>query len=229
MRDPFCCKAPAKALGWPKNIGHATSPHQAMVARFAQLSAQVMALSGTGDELTTDLVVTEGHKHNAEATLTEWRQLGAWPLIGSTFLGAPTVGQVVTQSAVDDDLGRYFFRMPLTGAGLRVRHVLYPRIRATVPSPGGPADSDLRVSGELVRIAAGGVLTLVTPLPTLNICAQAGPPLVSYSDRWFSFGAIEIDPAVLDARFGLRLRARVAVAAQQGTVFEVAVSLRSGL
>lgn len=226
--DDFCCIPPATTLGWPKNIGHATAPHQAMIARFAQLAAEVLSLSATGEVLTADLVVTEGHQHNTAGTVIEWRQLGSWPLIGSSFLGSPQVGQVILQSAADDDLGRYYFRMALDGAGVRVRNVVYPRVRATVPTPGGPANSTLIITGELVRLVAG-VLTVVATLPTLNIVAQAGPPVVSYTDQWFSFGAIEIDPALADARFGLRLRARVAVAAQEGTISEVAVSLRSGL
>ena len=224
---PFCAIPYATALGWPKNIGHATAPHQAMLARFAQQAARIVALSGTGEELTADLVVVEGHKHNSEETLVEWRQLGAWPILGRTLAGVARVGQLVTLTATED-LGLYLFKVPLDPFGVRVRSVLFPRFRATVPNPGTPGDSTLTVTGDLVRIVAG-VLTVVAALPRLNIVAQAGPPLVSYVNQWFSWGGIEIPPTVTEALFALRLRVKMAVAAQQGVALEVAVGLRSGL
>lgn len=218
---PFCAIPLAQVLGWPKNIGHATAPHQAMLARFAQKSAQVMALSATGEELTADLVVTEGHKHNALETLLWWRQLGAWPLIGRTLAGALTVGQIVSDTA-NEDLGLYFFRLPINAAlTARVTSIIYPRLRATVPTPGAPAASLLIVTGELVRVGIGGSLVTVVTLPPLNLSAV--------TNRWFTWGPIEIPDLVTDLRFGLRLRARVSVAAQQGTALEVAVGLREGL
>ena len=225
----FCATPDATLLGWPKNIAHATAPHQAMVARFAQLAAQAVAVSATGDALTADLVVTEGHKHNAEGLLVEWRALGAWPVIGRTLAGQATPGQVVSEFAAPEDLGLYLFRLPLDAGGVRVRSVLYARVRCTVPAPAAPADSTLVVSGDLVRVGVGGALTVVVALPPINIVAQAGPPVVSYLGSWFVFGPIEIPPAVLDARFGLRLRAQVALIGQSGTVFEVQASLGSGL
>lgn len=225
----FCDIPPATLLGWPKNIGHATSPHQAMVAYFAQLAAQAISVSATGDELLEDLVVTEGHKHNAEGLLIEWRQLGAWPISGRTLAGAATVGQVINEFAATEDVGLYLFRLPLDSAGVRVRSYFYPKFRATVPSPGAPADSTLIVSGDLVRVAAGGVLTVVQALPPLNLVAQAGPPAVSFVSQWFSWGPVEVPASVTDARFGLRLRAKVALIGQQGTVLESMVSLLGGL
>lgn len=224
----FCAIPPARVLGWPKNIGHATSPHQAMLARFAQRAAQVIAVSGTGEELTADLTVNEGHKHNTEDTLVEWRQLAAWPVIGRTLAAVVTSGQVISGTS-EEDLGMYLFRMPLTAAGARVRNVFYPRVRATVPAPGGPATSTLIVTGDVIRIGAFGIVVVVATLPPLNIVAQAGPPVVGYSNQWFSFGAVEILTTTTVAQLGLRLRARVANGGEEGTAFEVAVGLRGGL
>lgn len=217
---PFCQIPEAQAVGWPKNIGHATATHQSMMARFAQQAAQVLCLSATGDTLDTDLVVTEGHKHNTPDTLLWWRQLAAWPIVGRTLPGVVTVGQVITDT-VNEDLGMYFFRVPLNSAGNRVTSILYPRFRATVPTAGAPAESLLVVTGELVRIGAFNAITTVAALPALNISAAP--------NQWFTWGAVEITGIATDARFGLRLRALVSVAAQQGTALEVAVGLMSGL
>jgi hypothetical protein len=199
-----------------------------MLARFAQGGAEVAALSATGEELTADLVVTEGHKHNTLASLITWRQLAAWPILGRTSFGSITVGQLITQTAAED-IGLYWFRMPRDSGGLRVTSIFYPRIRVTVPAPGAPVDSDLIVTGDLVRVGVGGLVTVVQALPPLNIFAQAGPPVVSFVNRWLTWGAVEIDPATPDALLGLRLRALVPVATHQGLVLEVAVNLRGGL
>lgn len=224
----FCAIPTTEAVGWPANVAHATSPHQALLARFAQKAAEVVALSATGEALSADLTVTEGHRHNTEATLLEWRQLAAWPVIGRALDTLVAAGQVISSSAATEDIGLYLFRMPTDSLGVRLRDVFYPRLRATVPTPGAPAISAITVTGDLIRIGVGGVLTVVSALPPLNLAAKAAPP-VSFIDRWFTWGAVEINPAVTDARFGLRLRAQAGGLGQQGTVFEVAVGLRGGL
>lgn len=218
MRDPFCDIPPATVLGWPKNLGHATSPHQAMMAKFAQRAAEVLALSATGEELTADLTVTEGHKHNSLKTLLAWRQLAAWPIIGRTLVAAVTPGQVITSTG-GEDLGLYLFRMPLDADDERVTDIFYPRFRASVESA-----NKLIVYGDLVYVDSGA-LTVISALPALNI----GNAVTDYENRWFTWGPIEIDPGVPDAKIGLRLRAKVASGGQEGTALEVAVGLRSGL
>ena len=224
----FCSLPGAVALGWPKNIGHATAPQQSMAARFAQAAAQVVALSATGDELTSDLIVTAGHKHNEFDLDLDWRQWGAWPVMGRSVFGLPVPGLPITSFAADTEAGIYYFRRALDAGGIPIRSVIYPRLRATVPSGGAPADSTLILSGEIVRVAAG-LLVTVTTLPPLTLGALAGPPIVSFVKQWFSWGAVEIPPTVLDARLALRLRARVALVTQEGTLHDVALGLRSGL
>ena len=223
----WCAIPPAEALGWPQNIAHATSPHQAQLARFAQSAAEVVAVSATGDELTSDLVVTEGHRHEAIETVILWRQLGSWVLTTQSIAGVQSVGLPVT-STIFRQSATFFFRVPLSDTGTKAPYqVLYPRARVSVPTPGGP-ETTLELRGDICRIGAGGVIVVIAVLPPMRISSQVGPPAISYVNRWFGWSAIEVSEADLvlaSGRLCLLLRVAIDVAAQTGTLFEVGVSL----
>ena len=222
---------PSTALGWPKNVAHATAPHEALLARFAQSAAEVVAVSATGDELAADLVVTEGHKHDAIGTVIVWRQLGQWALDSQAIAGAQSTG-IDVSGVTPRNLGTLPFRVPLGPGGLSAPYpVIYPRVRVTVPTPGGPATAKLMLAGDVVRLPGGAPVSIAT-LPALNIGSLAGPPVVSHTNKWFAFGPIELSEAdlVLAAgRIALRLNARTELAPEVGTIFEVQIGLLGGL
>jgi hypothetical protein len=218
-------------LTWPRNLGHATAPHEAQLARFAQSARELITLSALGEVPESDLVVTEGHKHDTEETILLWRQLGQWTLSTQSAVGVQTVGRVVS-GVTPRSMGTYPFRVPLSvGGTVAPYRWLYPRVRVTTPTPGGPTTGTLQLTGDLVRLP-GGAPVVVATLPPLRISWQAGPPVVSYSDRFFGWGPIEVSEADLVAASGrpaLRLTGSTDLAGQQGTVLELSVGLLGGL
>lgn len=221
---------PAVALTWPKNLAHATSPHEAQIARFGQSAAGVVALSATGVALTADLVVTEGHKHGEHDTVIRWRQLGQWAL-SSQVITTQSVGYPV-DSVTPRSVADLPFRVALSPLGTSAPYrVLYPRVRASVPAPGAPAGTVVTLTGDLVRLP-GGAPVVVATLPTLRIVTQLGPPLVAYTNTWFAFGPIEVAQADLVAasgRLALRLAASIGGVGQSALLLEAQVGLLSGL
>ena len=215
----WCLIAPAEALGWPKNLGHATAPHEAQLARFAQSAAALVVLSATNEPLESDLVVTEGHRHDTEETVILWRQLGQWSFDTVVFGIAPR--------AVDT----YPFRVPLSLGGTAAPYrVTYPRVRLSVPAALGPAVATLQLTGDIVRLP-GGAPVVVATLPALRVISQLAPP-VRYSNAWFTFGPVEVSEADLVAaqgRLALRLTGEMEGAAESASLFEVSVGLLAGL
>ena len=211
----WCLIPPAEALGWPKNLGHATSPHEAQLARFAQSAAALVALSATNEPLESDLVVTEGHRHDTEETVILWRQLGQWSF--ERFVFGLTVRRIDT----------FPFRLPLSVGGTAAPlRVIYPRVRVTVTN-NATLDATLQLTGDIVRLP-GGAPVVVATLPALRITSQ-GAPLVNFVNRWFAFGPVEVSEADLVAaqgRLALRLTGEMEGAAEGGTVFEDRKSTR---
>ena len=73
-------------------------------------------MSATGDELTADLVVTEGHKHDALETVIVWRQLGQWSLDAQAIAGAQSTG-IDVSGTTPRNVATLPFRVPLGPGG----------------------------------------------------------------------------------------------------------------
>lgn len=71
-------EADAEALTtFPPNALPLTGFYDSSIPEVAKNNAQALVLGATGLPLTADLTVTEGHKHETEAGLLGWRQLGS--------------------------------------------------------------------------------------------------------------------------------------------------------
>ena len=224
--DGWCLIPPAEALGWPKNLGHATSPHEAQLARFAQTAAALVALSATNEPLEADLTVTAGHRHDTEETAILWRQLGQWALTSQSSVGVQSIGLAVS-GVTPRLLCTLPFRVPLSAGGTAAPlRVIYPRVRVSVLS-GTP--STMQLTGDVVKLLGG--IASVAVLPPLRVRSQAAPA-VTFVNRWLSFGPVEIPEAALVAaggRLALQLIGSTDNAGETGTLFEASVGLLGGL
>lgn len=78
-----------KLTTWPPNKLPATAFLDSEVLRVAKQNTQAIVLGATGFQLTTDLTVTEGHKHETSTTRLSWRQIATHVLLNH---GADSIG-----------------------------------------------------------------------------------------------------------------------------------------
>lgn len=111
-----------------------TGYFDAEILEVAKNNLQALVAGAIGDNLTADLTVTEGHKHDNDAHRLLWRQLASFPLLNNCSPTFPPFGtapdEVFDSVAIDDnsDLDLAVLCLLVTAADAAV---LIPRVKVS--------------------------------------------------------------------------------------------------
>lgn len=195
----------------------------ALLTDIAGENAKAIYYSLTGSELEADTVITEGHKHDAETTCEEWRELWSASFAeassASSTSGAPATqsGLVVTETS--------FNTVPILAGSFTLRRgidYIYPRIRVDLCDTARA----LHIKVNLYDEDNINDLLNITPISSVTAHIMTGP-------GWYTFDPIYVgdwfeDGTPLTRIVHIHWFAKVASGASPCEIVEANVSFQAG-
>jgi hypothetical protein len=211
-------------ISFPANKFRDTSPQEVLLAWLVQKITAALVLAATGDALTADLVVNEGHSHDDEDSYLWWRQLGSWQFTSERegFSVEGREGHKITETSET-----LLLLVPVLVPTWVKR--IYPRLRLSSPAPGTATPTRFTLRTGICENAEE--LPQLAQAPDFVIESYAGR---SYSDEWVEGPPIDLEDVPLPEEEGgrrivvLRLSGWVGTGGAAVTVWEYQLNLLEG-